>query len=55
MTASEMHCFLCIITILIGRFIPCGDSHWELLIKLRNLVEITFSRSIHKDTPMDLF
>ena len=35
---------------MIGRFVPRGDSHWELLIKLRNLVEITFSRSIHKDT-----
>ena len=51
MSASETLCFLRIITLLIGRYVPSVDNpHWKLLIKLRNLVEIVFPRSIHKDT-----
>lgn len=50
MSASEMLCFLRIITLLLGRYVPVDNPHWKLLIALRNLVEIVFSRSIHKDT-----
>lgn len=43
MSASEMLCFLRIITLLIGKYVRVDNPHWKLLIELRNLVEIVFS------------
>lgn len=50
MTSSQMLCFLQIVTLLIGDFVPVDDIYWQLLIRLRNLIEIIFSKIIHKNT-----
>ena len=50
MSAAEMmNLFRCIF-LFVGPFVPQENSHWQLLIKLKQIVEIVFSKVIHDTT-----
>jgi hypothetical protein len=48
MTSSETLCFLRILPLLIGDLISMDDERWSLVLLLRNIVEISFSKNVHK-------
>lgn len=45
-TASQMWCLLRCLPILIGDKVPRGNLHWQLLILLRQVMDIAFAREI---------
>lgn len=54
MSASETFCFLRIITLLIGDKVPEDDQFWNLLISLKSLTEIIFSKKFYKKSHLIL-
>ena len=49
-SASETMCFLRVLPLLIGDLIPENESHWQLILKLRHLVEVIYSPVFHQKT-----
>lgn len=49
-STSEIFCFLRILPLLIGDLIPENDPYFQILIKLRHILEIVFALKHHKDT-----
>ncbi|KYN00712.1 hypothetical protein ALC62_08504 [Cyphomyrmex costatus] len=47
MTASEMLCFVRHINLIINHLIPTKNEYWNLLLQLRELVEILISSKFH--------
>lgn len=50
MSSAEMLNLISYLPLLIGTFVSINDIHWNLLINLRKIVEIVFSKIIHKTT-----
>ena len=48
-SASEALIFIRILPLLIGDMIARDNEHWNLLIILRSISEIIFSKSVHKN------
>lgn len=51
LSASETFCFLRVLPLLIGDFIPIDDPYWELMIRLRHLIELLYSPRYCENTP----
>ena len=50
MSSAEMLNLIRCLFLVVGPFIPEQNVHWQLLIKLRKIVEIVFSKVVHKNT-----
>lgn len=49
-TASQVWCLLRLLPFMIGKFIPQGDSRWEVFLLLRHIVEYLFRPSFTEAT-----
>ena len=50
LSSAEMMNLFRSLFLIVGPLVPTGDAHWELFIKLKTVVEIVFSKVIHKNT-----
>ena len=47
MSAPEALCFLRNISLLIGELVPEGDPHWQIIILLKNIIDIVTSHVVY--------
>ncbi len=47
LTMSQCKCLLRLLPLMIGTFIPAGDNHWDVLIKLAQIVELVCAPLLH--------
>ena len=52
LSAAEMLNFFRGLFLIVGPLVPEEDDHWQLLIELKTVVEIIFSKTIHESTHM---
>lgn len=50
LSSAEMLCLIRNINLILGDLIPTNDEHWEPIILLKKIVDITTAKALHKNT-----